>query len=473
MASNDKVPVACPASTGEGKEPMGDPTKTTTAMLDKGTAMFQSMKPIKQMSLHVCSFACYSHDPGRQIEVHMYGHRVNQDFLQCAVYDSNSAKAHLIGIEYIVSEKLFESLSPDEQKLWHSHDYEIQMALLVTPRVPELVAKPELKNLAKSYGKFWCTWQIDRGDRLPLGTPSLMVSPQDVSLGRIKPELVKKRDEEHGISTESLKPSREGICGPEKKNLIADYWVRFRKGFAIDVVETDMKRTAPFPSWEPSSDSGSQLTSQRRRDHELQIVSDDCAHKKVCFLIQFINGIMEEVKKKYVYSVWALPDEETEPRFRKLMEALRSEFSGPRFDPHVTVVGATSLTAEEAKKMFESACDGLKAYTATVDRVSTGTFFYQCVFLLLKSTPEVMKAGEHCKNHFKCSTTTPYMPHLSLLYAELDEEGKKKAQEKAYTLDNSLDGLSFRLNRLALCKTDTEDKTLESWEKVAVCNLNP
>ncbi|KAL0873825.1 hypothetical protein Bca101_023530 [Brassica carinata] len=171
---------------------------------------------------------------------------------------------------------------------------------------------------------------------------------------------------------------------------------------------------------------------------------------------------MEEVKKKDVYSVWALPDDETEPRFRKLMEALRSEFSGPRFDPHVTVVGATSLTADEAKKMFEETCDGLKAYTATVDRITTGTFFYQCVFLLLKSTPEVMKAGEHS-----------YMPHLSLLYAELDEEGKKKAQEKAYVLDNSLDGLSFRLNRLVLCKTDTEDKTLESWEKVAVCNLNP
>lgn len=92
---------------------------------------------------------------------------------------------------------------------------------------------------------FWICLVL--GDRLPLGVPSLMVSPQDVDLGRIKPELVKKRDEEHGISTESLKPSREGICGPEKKNLIADYWVRFRKGFALDVVETDMKRTAPFP----------------------------------------------------------------------------------------------------------------------------------------------------------------------------------------------------------------------------------
>ena len=40
------------------------------------------------------------------------------------------------------------------------------MALLVTPRIQELVAKPELKNLANSYGKFWCTWQIDRGKQL-------------------------------------------------------------------------------------------------------------------------------------------------------------------------------------------------------------------------------------------------------------------------------------------------------------------
>ncbi|VVB12524.1 unnamed protein product [Arabis nemorensis] len=181
---------------------------------------------------------------------------------------------------------------------------------------------------------------------------------------------------------------------------------------------------------------------------------------------------MEE-EKRQEYSVWALPDEETKPRFRELMEALRSEFSGPRFDPHVTVAVASNLTGEEAKKMFEEACDSFKAYTATVDRVSTGTFFFQCVFLLLQTTPEVMKAGEHFKKHFNCSTTTSYMPHSSLIYAELTEEEKKQALEKAYALDNSLDGLSFRLTQLVLYKTDTEDKTLESWEKVAECNLSP
>ena len=64
------------------------------------------------------------------------------------------------------------------------------------------------------------------------------------------------------------------------------------------------------------------------------------------------------------------------------------------------------------------------------------------------------------------------MPHLSLLYADLTDEEKKKAQERAYILDETIDNLSFRISRLALYKTDTEDKTLKSWEKVAECDLN-
>lgn len=65
------------------------------------------------------------------------------------------------------------------------------------------------------------------------------------------------------------------------------------------------------------------------------------------------------------------------------------------------------------------------------------------------------------------------MPHLSLLYADLTEEEKKKAEERANNLDDGISSLSFPVSRLALYKTDTEDKTLRSWEKIAECNLNP
>lgn len=99
---------------------------------------------------------------------------------------------------------------------------------------------------------------------------------------------------------------------------------------------------------------------------------------------------MEVEQSQHFYSVWALPPEDLRPRLKKLMSDLGSEFNGPEFEPHVTVVGATKLTESEARDKFAEACKGLKPYTAKVEKVATGTFFYQCVFLLLLPTPEVI-----------------------------------------------------------------------------------
>lgn len=34
-------------------------------------------------------------------------------------------KISLTGVEYIITYRIFETLTPDEQKLWHSHAYEV------------------------------------------------------------------------------------------------------------------------------------------------------------------------------------------------------------------------------------------------------------------------------------------------------------------------------------------------------------
>ncbi|KAJ6866493.1 cyclic phosphodiesterase-like isoform X1 [Populus alba x Populus x berolinensis] len=165
------------------------------------------------------------------------------------------------------------------------------------------------------------------------------------------------------------------------------------------------------------------------------------------------------VAEKNDYSVWAIPPEVVGERLKKLMGALRSEFGGPEIPPHLTVVGAMSLTEEDALKKFRSACEGLKAYHAKADLVVSGAFPSQCLYLLFHSTPEMHKG---------------YMPHLSLLYGTLTEDEKNKAREKAYVLDESIDGLNFQISRLALWKTDRKDKeTLESWRQIAECNLSP
>lgn len=63
-------------------------------------------------------------------------------------------------------------------------------------------------------------------------------------------------------------------------------------------------------------------------------------------------------------------------------------------------------------------------------------------------------------------TFAAYMPHLSVLYGDLTDEEKKTALEKARALDEGIGSLSFQISRVALYKTDTEDRTLKSWEKV-------
>ncbi|KAL6991295.1 hypothetical protein U1Q18_009412 [Sarracenia purpurea var. burkii] len=124
---------------------------------------------------------------------------------------------------------------------------QIKSGLWVNPRVPEMIQKPELEDLAKTYGKFWCTWQVDRGDRLPLGAPALMMSPQDVKIGSPTPELVLQRDDKYKISIDNLKSSRSEIKASEIPSPLADYWKKTMKGFAIDVESTQMNLRAPFP----------------------------------------------------------------------------------------------------------------------------------------------------------------------------------------------------------------------------------
>ncbi|CAA7402437.1 unnamed protein product [Spirodela intermedia] len=248
MASSDKEPKPSPMRDGEGAVPPGKKTTAGSAALDMGAQVVQTMKPIRHFQQHVCTFSLYAHDLSRQIEAHLFLSRLNEDLLQCAVYDSDLPSARLIGVEYMVSEGIFEGLPEEEKKLWHSHAYEIKSGMWVCPRVPEALSKPELKGLSKSYGKFWCTWQVDRGDRLPLGAPALMVAPQGVPRGRVRQELVRSRDDRYRVSSDELKQSRTEMEEPEWINPRSDYWKQHGKALALDVVEVDMKRGDPsFP----------------------------------------------------------------------------------------------------------------------------------------------------------------------------------------------------------------------------------
>ncbi|KAH7302778.1 hypothetical protein KP509_23G086500 [Ceratopteris richardii] len=177
----------------------------------------------------------------RAIETHHYVTRLNEDFLQCAVFDSDGTNARLLGVEYIISYKIFSALPEEERKLWHSHLYEIKHGLWINPGVPEALQRSELEKLAGTYGKFWCTWQSDRGDKIPLGLPVLMMSPQESSPGLISEEAIRARDKRYDVSSTYLAQTRADIdVGLGAVHPSADHWKKNGKGFVIELKEVDM-----------------------------------------------------------------------------------------------------------------------------------------------------------------------------------------------------------------------------------------
>jgi hypothetical protein len=141
----------------------------------------RDVEPLKGFDVYVVGFHCARDDPQMQMEAHHFCRVVNDDFLQCVIFDGNTRDANLIGIEYIVSEALFETLPEDERARWHPHTFELLSGQLVAPGLPDIAERAFQKRHANSYGKTWHTWHTGRhdqgpGDPLPLGDPMLMWS---------------------------------------------------------------------------------------------------------------------------------------------------------------------------------------------------------------------------------------------------------------------------------------------------------
>jgi hypothetical protein len=195
-----------------GVEAAGRPESTKTDVLEAGAAALQTDDPLEPMKVYLVGFHPMKADPAHQVEAHHFCTQVNEDFAQCALFDGNTAEANLNGIEYIISERLFETLPEAERPYWHPHNGEILSGQLVAPGLPEAADHALMESKMNSYGKTWHTWDTRRGGAgrtLPLGEPRLAWSFS--RFGEARPGLVEDRDGRMDIDTEERRQARQDL----------------------------------------------------------------------------------------------------------------------------------------------------------------------------------------------------------------------------------------------------------------------
>lgn len=156
------------------------PGQSAPAMHDHGaTAGSQDLTPVRQVGMYLDGFHTYDRERGlpgdrqTQRRVAHYCMALRDDLFQCLIYDGNSSKAKLIGIEYVISGEAYRGLPTGEKRYWHPHDGEVDSGMLALPGLAAADEKAILAKLRSTWGKTWHVWDPP-GQAFPLGEPQLM-----------------------------------------------------------------------------------------------------------------------------------------------------------------------------------------------------------------------------------------------------------------------------------------------------------
>jgi hypothetical protein len=209
--------VALTAGCGQGNSPpqagtTGAAKSPKTRALATGAAVLQGEGPLDHFNVYLDGFHFANGRPTEQMEAHHFCQVLNQDFRQCVLFDGNGADAKLVGIEYVVSRRVFEQLPRQERTLWHSHAYEVTSGQLIAPGLPQAAEHELMEQLAGTYGKTWHTWHSDRDATLPIGIPALMAG--FTGDDQADPNLVQARDQRFDIDTAERRAQRNDIEAP-------------------------------------------------------------------------------------------------------------------------------------------------------------------------------------------------------------------------------------------------------------------
>lgn len=174
------------------------------------TSAHPMLAPIEGMHLYLCAFHTIKKSPSTVIEAHHYCCPVADEVHQCVIFDKNTKGAKILGVEYIISDRIYRTLPDSEKKYYHPHSYEVTAGLLIAPGMKPDDELTLMKGLYTTWGKTWHTWPDPKTD-LPMGDPILMwAATKD---GQIPAATLADRDKQFHVSTQNLQKIRSGI-GP-------------------------------------------------------------------------------------------------------------------------------------------------------------------------------------------------------------------------------------------------------------------
>lgn len=190
-----------------GRPPGKDLTRQSE-LIETGAGLLQDRAALGSFTLVLHTAHPLEAASARTVEAHLVCSRLSEDLVQALMFDGNTRGARLVGVEYMISDRLYATLPDDERPLWHAHRDDVMSGLLAAPGLPAALEREVMAWAARSYGKASLLWD-SAADDLPVGMPELLLGytaerPADAA-------FIEKRDKRMGISTALRRERRKDL----------------------------------------------------------------------------------------------------------------------------------------------------------------------------------------------------------------------------------------------------------------------
>jgi hypothetical protein len=128
------------------------------ALIAKGMAV---KAPIAEV-IHCPLAYAVAHLPDDRSEhprtAYLFCKPLNEQVRQCILYDGPGPDARLIGVEYLVSDEVYQKMPAEEKLYWHDHRYEVDAGLVSSPRQSRSEERKTLATVRTLWGKVYYIW---------------------------------------------------------------------------------------------------------------------------------------------------------------------------------------------------------------------------------------------------------------------------------------------------------------------------
>ena len=126
------------------------------------------------------------------------------------------------------------------------------------------------------------------------------------------------------------------------------------------------------------------------------------------------------------YSLWLMPTGEVRQRLAATILDLSRQYAAPTFEPHVTLAGGIAGPAREVVAKMAELARRIPPFTIRLTEVDFLDEYFRCLFVRVAQTQPIMKANKVAQAVFSLEKQPTFVPHLSLLYADLPSGVKER-----------------------------------------------